>query len=83
VPRTSNRSRNPLPSSETCDVFSRVDLSVGVGGLVKAGFDVEQAQTLFAESANIAASEIGPRTGMLGNLSPIAAHADLQPRRRD
>src|SRR5690606_8013991 len=53
-------------------VFSRTDISLAVGDLVKAGYDVETAMAL-AETATLgAASEVDAATGKFGDLSQTA-----------
>ena len=58
--------------ARTSRVFSRTDISLAVGDLVKAGYDVETAMAL-AETATLgAASEVDAATGKFGDLSQTA-----------
>lgn|GEM_PF-6683549 len=53
-------------------VFSRTDISVAIGGLVKAGYDVETAFALAEAAVLGAASEVDPATLKFGDLGDTA-----------
>lgn len=55
-------------------VFSRTDVSIALGGLVKAGYDVETAFALVEAAALGAASEVNEATGEFGDLGSTAVN---------
>ena len=55
-------------TAEASKVFSRTDISLAIGQLVKAGYDVETAFELVEKGIKGAASEVDPATGKFGDL---------------
>lgn len=58
--------------SEASKVFSETDVSLTLGELVKAGFDVNTAMELTAKSTNLASAEINAATGEFLDLTDSA-----------
>lgn len=58
--------------AEQTRIFSRVDISLALGDLVKAGYDAETAFRLVEQAAFGAGSEVDAATGKFGDLSSTA-----------